>query len=185
MFMESMQTMNQSGTFKHYLLHCNSHLQKRLMKIVRLPASPSESSPVQTPDSLTFSVHLATPKQPRKRITNSIRFLYSSPERRVRRKQSVPLGRDGSQDPNFGDEIKGHFGVFVLTRGEEDRSYHHSSRGDENVQICCQALFCCVSSFARLHRWQDAYSSRCHLVSGVFCCSDQRNPLTGFLLVPG
>lgn len=93
MIQKSFGRMEEMGQ-KRYVEHCNETLKQHLqppapVPAVRwLPSSPSTPEEDAVADTLPFSVQLASRDAPRKRLTNASKFVYPTPERRLRRKQS-------------------------------------------------------------------------------------------------
>ena len=104
MIMDSFGEMETKGP-KAYVKQCNSRIQELLrpqpqdeVRVAWLPSS-SSSADEGVPPTIPFSVRLADPSLPRKRLTNASRFEYNTPERRLRSKQSIhiPIPSDVDQ----------------------------------------------------------------------------------------
>ena len=90
----SFMNMSEVGP-KDYIEHCGREVQRALRpkepspnRLRILPSSPS-SDDNELPATVPFSVQLAPPDMPRKRLLNSSAFVYPSPARRLSRKTSV------------------------------------------------------------------------------------------------
>ena len=85
-------SMEKLATFRKkedFVAHADHELQQWLMPRRVLPSS-SSSSEADVPPTVPFSVQLASPTQPRRRLLSSSAFVYPTPGRRVRQKQSQP-----------------------------------------------------------------------------------------------
>ena len=96
MIQEAYRNMKGAGHVKAYLEKCDQEIQQHLLPrralVRRLPSSPS-SVEEDLPATVPFSVQLAGPDQPRRRITNSTRFVYgNTPKRRLTSKTSLGHG---------------------------------------------------------------------------------------------
>ena len=94
MIHNSFMNMSEVGP-KDYIEHCGREVQRALRpkepspnRVRILPSSPS-SDDNELPATVPFSMQLATPDMPRKRLLNSSAFVYPSPARRLSRKTSV------------------------------------------------------------------------------------------------
>ena len=93
MIQKSFGRMEEMGQ-KQYVEHCNETLKQHLQPPAPVPAVRWLPSSASTPeedavaDTVPFSVQLASRDAPRKRLTNASKFVYPTPERRLRRKQS-------------------------------------------------------------------------------------------------
>ena len=85
--MKEMADFDRQSDYVHF---ANSEIQKWIMPRRTLAPSQSQSSD-DIPSTVPFSVRLADPREPRKRLLNSSTFVYpdATPERRLRRKQSL------------------------------------------------------------------------------------------------
>ncbi|CAE6920958.1 unnamed protein product [Symbiodinium sp. CCMP2592] len=96
MIHNSFMNMSEMGP-KEYIDHCAKKVQERICptptparRVRHLPSSSSSPEDSAIPPTVPFSVQLATPDQPRKRLLNSSVFRYPSPTRRTRGKTMPP-----------------------------------------------------------------------------------------------
>ena len=94
MIEEGYRKMKDAGHIKTYLMKCDEEIQKHLrppqQAIRRLPSSSSSAEDTTVPPTIPFSVRLAGPDEPRRRIRNSTQFVYgNTPKRRLTSKTSM------------------------------------------------------------------------------------------------
>ena len=136
MIHNSFMNMSEKGTHA-YRDHCNQEVQRRLRprtpspnRIRHLPSSPSSDEAQSIPPTVPFSVQLATPNMPRKRILTSSTFVYPSPTRRVSTKTAPSTSVKYSPDADH-DELPTEPSSSIVAPGADQSSPKACSQSDE------------------------------------------------------